>query len=172
MLIALGDKTPKVADSAWIAPTATLAGSVTIEEGASVWFGASLRADNEPITIGKNSNVQDNAAFHVDVGCPVSLGEGVSVGHGAIVHGATVGDFVLIGMGAIVMNRSVVGAETLVAAGALITEGMEIPPRSLVAGVPAKVRRELTDDEVAKLHHNAEVYTQHRELYRTGTIID
>jgi len=172
MLIALGDKTPTIAESAWIAPTATLAGQVTIEEGASVWFGASLRADNEPITIGPNSNVQDNAAFHVDVGCPVTLGEGVSVGHGAIVHGSTVGDYVLVGMGAILMNRSVIGSETLIAAGALVTEGMQIPPRSLVAGVPAKVRRELTDDEVAKLHHNAEVYTQHRELYRNGRVVD
>lgn len=172
MLIALGDKTPQIAESAWVAPTATLAGSVTIGEGASVWFGASLRADNEPITIGPRSNVQDNCAFHVDQGCPVSLGEGVSVGHGAIVHGATVGNHVLIGMGAIVMNRSVIGDETLVAAGALITEGMEIPPRSLVAGVPAKVRRELTDDEVAKLHRNAEAYEEHRELYRGGTVIE
>ena len=171
MLIALGDKTPQVADSAWVAPTATLAGSVTIGEGASVWFGASLRADNEPITIGARSNVQDNAAFHVDAGCPVVLGEGVSVGHGAIVHGATDGDHVLIGMGAIVMNRSVIGDETLVAAGALVTEGMQIPPRSLVAGVPAKVRRELTDDEVAALHHNADVYEEHRELYRAGTVV-
>lgn len=169
--MALGDKRPRVADSAWIAPTATLAGSVTVEDGASIWFGASLRADNEPITIGRNSNVQDNCAFHVDVGCPVTLGEGVSVGHGAIVHGATIGDHVPVGMGAIVMNRAVVGAETLIAAGALVTEGMEIPPRSLVAGVPAKVRRELTDDEVAKLHHNAEVYAHHREHYRGAEVI-
>ncbi len=171
MLIALGDKKPQVADSAWVAPTATLAGSVVVEDGASVWFGAVLRADNEPIVIGRDSNVQDNAAFHVDGGCPLTLGEGVSVGHGAIVHGATVGDHVLIGMGAIVMNRAVIGDECLIAAGALVTEGMQIPPRSLVAGVPAKVRRELSDDEVAGLHLNAEVYTHHRELYRDGEVV-
>jgi carbonic anhydrase/acetyltransferase-like protein (isoleucine patch superfamily) len=171
MLIALGDKTPQVADTAWIAPTAVLAGSVRIGEGASVWYGAVLRADNEPITIGARSNVQDNCAFHVDQGKPVVLGEGVSVGHGAVVHGATIGDHVLVGMSATVMNGAVIGDETLIAAGALVTEGMVVPPRSLVAGVPAKVRRELSDDEVATLHRNAEIYEGHRELHRSGTVV-
>jgi carbonic anhydrase/acetyltransferase-like protein (isoleucine patch superfamily) len=169
MLIALGDKTPYVADTAWVAPNATLAGSVVIEDGASIWYGAVLRADNEPITIGARSNVQDNCAFHVDKGKPVSLGEGVSVGHGAVVHGATIGDHVLVGMGAIIMNGAVIGSESLIAAGALIAEGVVIPPRSLVAGVPGKVRRELSEDEVATLHHNAEIYEEHRELHRGGT---
>ena len=172
MLIALGDKKPQVAQSAWVAPTAVLAGSVNVGEGASVWYGAVLRADNEPITIGPRSNVQDNAVFHVDRGKPVVLGEGVSVGHGAVVHGATIGDHVLVGMSATVMNGAVIGDESLIAAGALVTEGMVVPPRSLVAGVPAKVRRELTDDEVHALHHNAEIYEGHRELHRTGTEIE
>ncbi len=172
MLIALGDKVPHVADGAWVAPTATLTGSVVVEEGASIWYGAVLRADNEPITIGRRSNVQDNCVFHVDRGKPVTLGEGVSVGHGAVVHGATVGDHVLIGMSATVMNGAVIGDEVLVAAGALITEGMVVPPRSLVAGVPAKVRRELSDDEIAKLHTNAEIYEGHRELHRSGSVLD
>lgn len=172
MRIELGDKKPTVDDTAWVAPNATLAGSVRIGAGASIWYGAVLRADNEPITIGADSNVQDNCAFHVDKGKPVTLGEGVSVGHGAVVHGATVGDHVLIGMGAIVMNGAVIGDETLVAAGALVTEGMEVPPRSLVAGVPAKVRRELTDAEVAKLHENATIYTEHRDLHRQGVVSD
>ena len=171
MLIALGDKTPQVADTAWIAPTAVLAGSVRIGEGASIWYGAVLRADNEPITIGARSNVQDNCAFHVDQGKPVVLGEGVSVGHGAVVHGATIGDHVLVGMSATIMNGAVIGDETLIAAGALVTEGMVVPPRSLVAGVPAKVRRELSDDEVARLRHNAEIYEGHRELHRGGTVL-
>jgi carbonic anhydrase/acetyltransferase-like protein (isoleucine patch superfamily) len=171
MLIALEDRVPQVADTAWIAPTAVLAGSVRIGEGASVWYGAVLRADNEPITIGARSNVQDNCAFHVDRGKPVVLGEGVSVGHGAVVHGATIGDHVLVGMSATVMNGAVIGDETLIAAGALVTEGMVVPPRSLVAGVPAKVRRELSDDEVAGLHRNAEIYEGHRELHRGGTVI-
>ena len=169
MLIALGDKTPRVADTAWVAPNATLAGSVVIEDGASIWYGAVLRADNEPITIGARSNVQDNCAFHVDKGKPVFLGEGVSVGHGAVIHGATIGDHVLVGMGAIVMNGAVIGSESLIAAGALIAEGVVIPPRSLVAGVPGKVRRELTEDEVATLHRNAGIYEEHRELHRQGT---
>lgn len=171
MLIALADTVPTVADSAWIAPTAVLAGSVVIGERASIWYGTVLRADNEPITIGARSNVQDNAVFHVDRGKPVVLGEGVSVGHGAVVHGATIEDHVLIGMSATVMNGARIGAESLVAAGALVTEGMVVPPRSLVAGVPAKVRRELTDAEVAVLHRNAEIYEGHRELHRGGTVV-
>ncbi|MCD9196779.1 gamma carbonic anhydrase family protein [Aeromicrobium wangtongii] len=172
MLIALGDKVPQVAESAWIAPTAVLAGSVRIGEGASVWYGAVLRADNEPITIGARSNVQDNAVFHVDAGKPVVLGEGVSVGHGAVIHGATVGDHVLVGMSATIMNEAVIGAESLIAAGALVTEGMVVPPRSLVAGVPAKVRRELTEAEIDKLHRNASIYEEHRELHRSDTVLD
>ena len=172
MLIALGDKIPQVADTAWVAPNATLAGAVTIEDGASVWYGAVLRADNEPITIGARSNVQDNCAFHVDKGKPVVLGEGVSVGHGAIIHGATIEDGVLVGMGAIIMNGAVVGEGSLVAAGALVSEGVVIPPRSLVAGVPGKVRRELTDGEVEHLRDNAGIYEAHRDLHRAGTVLD
>ncbi|AXT85941.1 gamma carbonic anhydrase family protein [Aeromicrobium sp. A1-2] len=171
MLIALGDKTPQVSDTAWVAPNATLAGSVVIGDGASIWYGAVLRADNEPITIGARSNVQDNCAFHVDKGMPVVLGEDVSVGHGAIIHGATIGDGVLVGMGAIIMNGAVIGAGSLIAAGALVSEGVVIPPRSLVAGVPGKVRRELDDDHVAALRANAGIYEEHRELHRTGTVL-
>ena len=169
MEISIDGQTPQVDESAWVAPNATLVGSVTIEAGASVWYGAVLRADNEPITIGARSNVQDNCVFHVDVDRPVRLGEGVSVGHGAVVHGATVGDHVLIGMSATVMNGAVVGNESMIAAGALVTEGMEVPPRSLVAGVPGKVRRELTDAEVENLHENARIYEGHRDLHRGGS---
>jgi carbonic anhydrase/acetyltransferase-like protein (isoleucine patch superfamily) len=168
MQISIDGQTPQVDAEAWVAPTATIVGSVTIEAGASIWYGAVLRADNEPITIGARSNVQDNCAFHVDVDRPVSLGEGVSVGHGAVVHGATIGDHVLVGMGAIVMNGAVIGDESMIAAGALVTEGMEVPPRSLVAGVPGKVRRELSDAEIAKLHDNARIYEEHRDLHRNG----
>ncbi len=171
MQIALGDRSPQVDETAFVAPNATLVGSVVIAEGASVWYGAVLRADNEPITIGPRSNVQDNCAFHVDQGKPVTLGEGVSVGHGAIIHGATVGDHVLVGMGAIVLNGAVIGAESLIAAGALVSQGAVIPPRSLVAGVPGKVRRELSDDEVAGLHRNAGIYEEHRELHRAGVVV-
>ena len=172
MLLSLGDKVPSIDDEAWVAPTATVVGSVSVGAGASVWYGAVLRADNEPITIGARSNVQDNCAFHVDKGKPVTLGEGVSVGHGAVVHGATIGDHVLVGMGAVVMNGAVIGDEVLIAAGALVPEGMEVPPRSLVAGVPGKVRRELSDAEVEKLHENARIYEGHRDLHAGATPLD
>lgn len=171
MHITIDGKTPQVDDAAWVAPTATIVGSVTIEAGASIWYGAVLRADNEPITIGARCNVQDNCAFHVDAGRPISLGEGVSVGHGAVVHGATIGDNVLVGMGAILMNGAVIGDESMIAAGALVTEGMEVPPRSLVAGVPGKIRRELNDAEVENLYKNARIYEAHRDLHRGGQTV-
>ena len=169
MQITIDGKTPQVDDEAWVAPNATLVGAVTIEAGASIWYGAVVRADNEPIVIGARTNVQDNCTFHVDAGCPVTLGEGVSIGHGAVVHGATIGDNVLVGMGAIVMNRAVIGDESMIAAGALVTEGMDVPPRSLVAGVPGKVRRELSEAEVENLYKNARIYEEHRDLHRGGT---
>lgn len=169
MLIEIDGQQPVVPTSAFVAPNATLIGGVRLGEGASVWYGAVLRADNEPITIGKDSNVQDNVTFHTDLGKPVTLGEGVSIGHNAVVHGATIEDFALIGMGAVVLNEAVIGAESLVAAGAVVPQGAVIPPRSLVAGVPAKVRRELTDDEVAGLHRNADAYVRLREIHRTAT---
>lgn len=169
MLIALGEKKPHVDETAWVAPNATVVGAVTLGPGASVWYGAVLRADNEPITIGARSNVQDNCSFHVDTGQPVTLGEGVSVGHNAVVHGATIGDHVLIGMGAVVMNGAEIGDESMVAAGCLVPQGMVVPPRTLVAGVPGKIRRDLTDDEIAHLHQNARTYEAHRDLHAGGT---
>ena len=169
MLIALGEKKPHVDETAWVAPNATVVGAVTLGPGASVWYGAVLRADNEPITIGARSNVQDNCSFHVDKGLPVTLGEGVSVGHNAVVHGATIGDHVLIGMGAVVMNGAEIGDESMVAAGCLVPQGMVVPPRTLVAGVPGKIRRDLTDDEIAHLHQNARTYEAHRDLHAGGT---
>lgn len=172
MLISLGDSVPVVPESAWVAPTATLVGSVELAAGASVFYGAVLRADIAPIIIGPRSNVQDNCVFHVDRGGPVTLGEGVTVGHCAIVHGATIGDYVLIGMGATVMNGAVIGDEVLIAAGALVTEGMVVPPRSLVAGVPGKVRRDLTAPEIERLHMNAANYEVHRDLHRGGMFVE
>ena len=168
----LDGKTPELpADGQYfIADTATVIGNVRLKSNASVWFGSVLRGDNELIEVGEGSNVQDNCVFHVDKGQPVQLGEGVSVGHGAVIHGATVEDHVLVGMGAIIMNGAVIGSESLIAAGALVSEGAVIPPRSLVAGVPGKVRRELSDDEVEALHHNAVIYEEHRDLHRQGTI--
>jgi carbonic anhydrase/acetyltransferase-like protein (isoleucine patch superfamily) len=165
MLIALGDKIPQVADTAWVAPTAVLAGSVRLGEGASVWYGAVLRADNEPITIGPRSNVQDNCVFHADPGFPLTLVADVAVGHGAVLHGCTIEPGVLVGMGAVVMNGAHIGAGSIVAAGAVVLEGMSVPPRSLVAGVPAKVRRETTDEEVASIARNVAGYRERARAY-------
>lgn len=151
-------ETPVVADSAWLAPNATLVGSVTIAENASVFYGAVLRADVGRIVLGEGSNVQDNVAIHVDHGQPALIGRNVSIGHAAVVHGCTIGDDCLIGMNSTVLSGAVIGDMSLVAAGAVVLEGTIVPPRSLVAGVPAKVRRELTDDEVEAIRRNAEGY--------------
>jgi carbonic anhydrase/acetyltransferase-like protein (isoleucine patch superfamily) len=169
VIIAMGGVEPHVADDAWVAPTATLIGAVELAAGSSIWCRAVLRGDNEPIRIGENSNIQDNVVIHTDMGAPVVVGAGVSVGHSAVIHGARIGDDVLIGMGSIVMNRAVVGAGSLVAAGALIPEDMVVPPRSLVVGVPARVVRELGDDDVERNRTNATTYAHHRDRHREAT---
>ena len=156
---------PRVADTAFVAAGAILVGQVSLGENASVWYNSVLRAEAEPITIGAGSNLQDNVSCHVDHGFPLTLGTSVSVGHGAVLHGCTIEDDVLIGMSATVMNGAVIGTGSLVAAGALVLEGTVVPPRSLVAGVPAKVRRELTDDEIAGIRRNAENYLGHVALH-------
>ncbi|MCX7523356.1 gamma carbonic anhydrase family protein [Microbacterium sp. STN6] len=168
-IISLGEKgSPSVAESAWVAPGAVLVGNVSLGERASVWYNSVLRSEGVPIAIGADSNLQDTVSCHVDVGFPLTLGRGVSVGHGAVLHGCTIEGDVLIGMGARVLNGAVIGAGSLVAAGTVVLEGSRIPPRSLVAGVPGKVRRELTDDEVAGIRHNAEVYREHTALHRAA----
>ncbi|MGB3413339.1 MAG: gamma carbonic anhydrase family protein [Microbacteriaceae bacterium] len=149
---------PQIADSAWVAPNATLIGQVTLRAQSSVLFGAVLRADNDAIVIGEGSNIQDNVAVHGDKGLPMILGKNVSVGHNAVLHGCTIEDDCLIGMGAIVLNRAVIGAGSLVAAGAVVLEGTIVPPNSLVAGVPAKVRRELNEEERQGIIDNAGNY--------------
>ena len=151
---------PVIANSAWVAPNATLIGRVTLGNDASVYYGAVLRADTDSITIGAGSNIQDNVSVHCDVGIPTSVGERVSVGHSAVLHGCTVEDDCLIGMGATVLNGAVIGAGSLVAAGAVVLEGTIVPPGCLVAGVPAKVRRELTEDERAHITDNAAHYLE------------
>jgi carbonic anhydrase/acetyltransferase-like protein (isoleucine patch superfamily) len=149
---------PTVHPDAWVAPATVLVGKVRIDEGASVWYGSVLRADTDTISVGAGSNIQDGSVVHADPGFPVTIGAGVSVGHRAVLHGCTVGDDVLIGMGAVVLNGATVGAGSLVAAGAVVLEGTEVPPGSLVAGVPGKVRRELTADERSGTLRNAESY--------------
>src|SRR6478735_10313032 len=169
MLYALpGNRSPRVAGDAWVAPGATVIGEVELRAGASVWYGAVVRADNAPIVIGRDSNLQDNVSAHADPAFPLTVGERVSVGHNAVLHGCTIEDDVLIGMSATVLNGARIGAGSLVAAGAVVTQGADIPPRSLVAGVPAKVRRELTDEELRGIAENAAVYLEKTAQHRAA----
>jgi carbonic anhydrase/acetyltransferase-like protein (isoleucine patch superfamily) len=168
MMISLpfAGRTPEVHENAWIAPNASLIGKVLVHADASVWFGAVMRGDIDEIELGPGSNLQDNVVVHTEQGSPAIVGAGVSVGHAAVVHGCTIEDGCLIGMNATVLTRAVVGRDSLVAAGAVVLEGTVVPPRSLVAGVPAKVRRELTDEEVAALHGNSARYVTRAAVYR------
>ena len=150
--------TPRIGERVFLAPNATVIGAVTLAPEVSVMFGAVLRADRDTITVGEGSNLQDNVVVHGDPGFPAVIGEGVSVGHGAIVHGATVEDDCLIGMGATLLNGVIVGAGSLIAAGSVVLEGTIIPPGSLVAGVPGKVRRNITPEELAGIRVNAQTY--------------
>lgn len=149
---------PHIDADAWVAPTATVIGAVTMAAHASAFYGAVVRGDSSTVTIGERSNLQDNVVVHADPEFPTTIGAGVTVGHSAVVHGCTVEDDCLIGMHSTVLNGAVIGAGSLVAAGAVVLEGTIVPPGSLVAGVPAKVRRELTDEEKAGLKRSAETY--------------
>jgi carbonic anhydrase/acetyltransferase-like protein (isoleucine patch superfamily) len=166
LILPFEDYEPVVHESAWVAPNATLIGRVTLQENSSVYYGTVLRGDRADIVLGAGSNLQDNVTVHCDPGTPTIIGSGVSVGHGAVLHGCIIEDDVLIGMSATVLNRAVVGTGSLVAAGAVILEDTVIPPRSLVAGVPAKVRRELSDDEVARVKQNGVNYLEITEGHR------
>ncbi|MFJ6156513.1 gamma carbonic anhydrase family protein [Pseudarthrobacter sp. NPDC092184] len=161
--------TPAVHVSVFVAPTASIIGDATLARDSSAFYGVSVRADTAAITVGEGSNLQDNVVLHADPGFPCTVGERVSVGHAAVVHGCTVEDDCLIGMGATVLNGAVIGAGSLVAAGAVVLEGTVVPPRSLVAGVPGKVRRELTEEEYDGVRANAARYRElaaaHRELH-------
>lgn len=169
LLLSYGEHTPSIDPAAWLAPNATVVGQVEIAAGASVFYGAVIRADMDRVSLGADSNLQDNVAVHTDTGFPAVIGAGVSVGHSAVVHGCTIEDHCLIGMGATVLNGAVVGTGSLVAAGTVVLEGTVIPPRSLVAGVPGKVRRALSDDEYAKVVGNAEEYLRLAAGHRDRT---
>jgi carbonic anhydrase/acetyltransferase-like protein (isoleucine patch superfamily) len=171
LIISVRGRSPQIHPEAWVAPGASVIGQVTLATRASVWYGATLRAEAEPIHIGAGTNIQDGATVHVDSEYPVHVGASVSVGHNAVLHGCEVEDNVLIGMGAIVMNGAVIGAGSLIAAGALVPQGMAVPPRSLVTGVPGRVRRELSDAEVAGNRQNAVVYERLLELHRAAGVI-
>ena len=150
----------------FIAPDAVLIGRVRIKKGASIWFGAVLRGDNDWITVGENSNVQDLSLIHADPGQPVEIGKGVTVGRRVIIHSASVGDNALVGMGAILLNRSRIGANSLVGAGALVTEGKSFEDGQMILGSPAKAIKPLTDEQIAGLRLSAETYVQNAKRYR------
>ena len=167
-IYALNDWCPELPPEGgfWIAPDANLIGRVRLATGVSVWFGSVLRGDNDWISVGENSNIQDLCALHTDPGIPLSLGANVSVGHGAVVHGATVGDNCIIGMGATLLNRSKIGKNCVVGANALVPEGKEFPDNSLIVGVPARVVRSIAESDVPMLLLNAQVYYQRWQRYR------
>lgn len=168
-ILALPDRIPELDDTAFVADGARIVGAVSLGPVASVWYNAVLRGDSALIIIGPGSNVQDNVSIHVDAGHPVVVGSQVSIGHNAVVHGCTIGDGSLIGMGAVVLSGAVIGEGCLIAGGAVVLGGTEVPPGSLVAGVPAKVRRALSDDERASLVANAAIYLEHAATHVRAT---
>jgi carbonic anhydrase/acetyltransferase-like protein (isoleucine patch superfamily) len=173
MLFTLADRRVELrGDGHFIAPNATLVGRVILEDRASVWFNVVIRGDNDPIVIGARSNVQDGSVLHTDDGVPLTLGDDVSVGHAVVLHGCTIGNGSLVGIKAVVLNHAVIGRDCLIGAGALVSEGKAIPDRSLVLGVPGKVIRTLTDEEVQGLHDIAQHYVENARRYRDSFVAD
>lgn len=162
----LGADAPEVAPSAFVAHDANVIGKVRLEANASVWFGATLRGDNELISLGENSNIQENAVLHTDPGIPLTIGKNVTVGHQAMLHGCTIGDGSLVGIQAVILNGAKIGRNCLVGAGALVTEGKEFPDNSLILGTPAKAVRTLGEDDVARLHASAASYVARAQLFK------
>lgn len=165
-LYALGDIRPTIEDSAWVAPDANVIGNVVLEANSSVWFCSTLRGDNEVIHVGKGSNVQENCVFHTDIGFPLRIGENCTIGHKVMLHGCTIGNNTLIGMGATVLNGVRIGRNCLIGAGALITENKEIPDGSLVMGAPGKVVRQLDDKAIKMLTASALHYAENAARFR------
>ncbi|MBN9371500.1 gamma carbonic anhydrase family protein [Hydrogenophaga sp. YM1] len=159
---------PTLADSAWVADSAQVMGNVHLHEDSSVWFGAVLRGDTETITVGQGSNVQDGTVMHADVGFPLVVGERVTIGHQVMLHGCTIGDESLIGIGATVLNGAKIGKNCLVGARALVTEGKEFPDGSMILGSPAKVVRQLTPEQIEGLRRSAAHYVENAQRYRKG----
>ena len=163
--IQFNQKNPRISRKAFVAPNATLIGDVSLDERSSIWFGAVLRSELSSISIGKQSNVQDNCVIHTDDGFPVKIGDGVSVGHGCIIHGASIGSNCLIGMGAILLNGAIIGDNSLIAAGALVTQGAVMESGMLVMGSPAVAKRELSQEEIERVAQNSESYNKFRIEY-------
>jgi len=172
-LLPYGDTSPQVAESAWVAPGAYVIGDVDLGEESSVWYGAVLRGDTEPIRIGARTNVQDGCVLHVDPGFPAVVGEGCVVGHNAVVHGCEIGDDCLVGMGATILTGAKIGEGSIVAAGAVIPEGREFPPRSLIVGIPAKRVADVNEEQAADIERGASAYVEraasHRRSLERGT---
>ena len=168
MIYALDDLIPELAEGAWVAPDANVIGRVRLGAGASVWFGAVLRGDNEWITVGAGSNIQEASVLHTDMGYPLSIGRDCTIGHNVILHGCTIGDESLIGMGAVVLNGARIGRNCLIGAGALVTEGKEIPDGSLVMGSPGRVVRELDAEAIGKLKGSALGYQANARRFASG----
>ena len=167
---ALDGLSPDIAQDAWVAPDANVIGKVTLNPQASVWFGATLRGDNERITVGTGSNVQENCVLHTDIGFQLTIGANCTIGHKAILHGCTIEDGALIGMGATILNGAHIGAGSLVGAGALVTEGKVIPPGSMVLGAPGKVVKTLSEDVQAALLKSAEGYRANARRFSAGLV--
>lgn len=167
-LYQLDDHVPDVHPDAYVAESAELIGKVHVAEGASVWSHVVMRGDNEPIVIGRNSNVQEASVLHTDPGCPLQVGEGVTVGHQAMLHGCTVGDGALIGIQAVVLNKAVIGRNCLVGAGALVTEGKVFEDGMLILGSPAKAVRPVKPEDIERMHRGAETYVQRGRRYKTA----
>jgi carbonic anhydrase/acetyltransferase-like protein (isoleucine patch superfamily) len=162
----LGERIPRLEKDVWIAPSATVVGAVELGDEVNVWFGAVIRADNEKIRIGRQSNVQESAVLHVDPGFPLVIGERVTVGHQAMLHGCTIGEESLVGIQAVILNGATIGRHCLIGAGALVTEGKSFPDGSLIIGAPAKVARPLTAAEIESLQRSAATYVERARLYR------
>ncbi|TNC87588.1 MAG: gamma carbonic anhydrase family protein [Thalassolituus sp.] len=167
MFYRVGDRTPEKGEDVFVADNATVIGSVVLEDKSSVWFNAVLRGDNDVITIGEASNVQDGAVLHTDPGIKLTLGKGVTVGHNVMLHGCDIGDYSLIGIGAVVLNKAKIGKHCIIGANALIPEGMEIPDGSLVVGSPATIKRELNDMQKKMLEASTAHYVQNAARYLT-----
>ena len=167
-IYALDGAAPKIAESAWVADSAQVMGNVVLAEDVSIWFGVVIRGDTETIRIGRGSNIQDLSVLHADHGMPLTVGEDVTVGHQVMLHGCTVGDGSLIGIGAVVLNGAKIGKGCLVGAGSLVTEGKEFPDGSMILGSPAKVVRQLTPEQLEGLRQSAKHYVDNARLFRTG----
>jgi carbonic anhydrase/acetyltransferase-like protein (isoleucine patch superfamily) len=165
-IYALGDDKPEIHESAYVTEEATLIGKVVVGADSSIWPGATLRGDNEPIVIGEGSNVQEGAVLHTDPGSPLTVGNHVTIGHQAMLHGCTVGDGSLIGIQAVVLNEAIIGKNCLIGACTLVTTGMKIPDRSMVLGSPAKIIRELTDDEITNMQRGIQSYVSRSAQFK------